>query len=588
MSVDTDFNISPQMGTNGADNLIGTGRSEVLSGQGGDDTIQALSGNDEVFGGTGNDLMYGQGGDDIMYGNGRPAYVDMANLVMTESTTATVTFMDEGAGYRNALGVYEIGSDGSISNTQILFPNASKVGSGGELIPGESNVQFDVSQGAQLGFFVVSNGYGKGSSNAEALSSIDGTFEFRTLDGQPGTMNDPAVELWHIDAQTGQETHVKSQYGYSVFHSATSAENNHAPNPDSYLHVVGRANSVAGELLVGFEDLYGGGDNDYDDTVIVVDIGQTNVVGLLPTPSGDGAVLPDDDIIYGGDGNDTLYGISGDDYLAGGNGNDDLSGNSGNDILYGNSGKDVLRGNSGNDELSGGHNDDILEGNSGNDFLSGDGGSDLLSGGSGNDELSGGSGEDTLNGGSGADILNGGSGNDVLNGNSGNDTIVGDAGSDTLNGHSGDDTLSGGTGKDKLIGGGGNDILSGGDNNDRLYGGSGDDEIAGGDGNDYLTASSGADVLIGGAGNDKLIGGTGADTFVFDFADGSTGSDRIYDFTLEDMLVFTGFEYSEFGESADYMSQHGDDVLFQLGEAEIVRVHDVTTDVFTSDNILFA
>lgn len=588
MSVDTEFNISPQLGTNDADNLVGTGRSEVLSGQGSDDTIQALSGNDEVFGGTGNDLMYGQGGDDIMYGNGRPAFVDMANLVMTESTTATVTFMDEGAGYRNALGVYEIGPDGSISNTQILFPNASKVGSGGNLIAGESNVQFDVSQGAQLGFFVISNGYGKGSANAEALSSQDGTFEFRTLDGAPGTINDPAVELWLVDAQNGQETHIKSQYGYSVFHSATSAANNYAPNPDEYSHVVGRANSVAGELLIGFEDLYGGGDNDYDDTVIVVDIGQTNVVGLLPTPSGNGSNLPDDDIIYGGDGNDTLYGISGDDYLAGGNGNDDMSGNSGNDILFGNSGNDVLRGNSGNDELSGGSGDDTLEGNSGNDVLNGDGGTDLLSGGSGDDELFGGSGTDTLNGGSGADTLDGGSGNDVLNGNSGNDILIGDAGSDTLNGHSGDDSLFGGIGKDKLIGGGGNDVLSGGENNDRLYGGSGDDELSGGKGNDYLTASSGADTLVGGMGNDKLIGGTGSDKFVFDFSDGSTGADRIYDFTLEDMLVFTGFEYNDFAETGDYMSQQGSDVLFQLGQAETVLVHDVTTDVFTSDNILFA
>ncbi|MEP4433107.1 MAG: DUF4114 domain-containing protein [Hyphomicrobiales bacterium] len=588
MSVDTEFNISPRLGTNGNDNLTGTGRSEVLSGQGGDDTIRALSGDDEVFGGSGNDLMYGQGGNDVMYGNGRPAYVDMANFTISESTTATVTFMDEGAGYRNALGVYEIGPDGAISDVQILFPNASKTGSGGNLTPGESNVQFEVSQGAQLGFFVVSNGYGKGSANAQALSSTDGTFEFRTLDGQPGTINDPEVELWLVDASGGADTHIKSQYGYSVFHSATSAASGHAPNPDSYSHVVGRANTVAGEVLIGFEDLYGGGDNDYDDTVIVVDIGQSNVVGLLPTPSGNGGNLPDDDIIYGGDGNDTLYGISGDDYLAGGSGDDELFGNSGDDVLYGNDGKDILTGNSGSDELNGGANDDTLEGNSGNDVLNGDRGDDLLSGGSGDDKLSGGSGTDTLNGGSGADELSGGSGNDVLNGNSGNDILKGDAGADTLNGHSGNDLLFGGGGKDKLIGGGGDDILSGGDNNDRLYGGSGNEELSGGDGNDYLTASSGADTLIGGLGNDKLIGGTGADTFVFDHTDGYIGSDRIYDFSIDDMLLFAGFDFSNFEDSGSYMSQQGSDVLFQLSNAEQVLVHDVTTEDFTSDNIMFA
>lgn len=588
MSVDTDFNISPKIGTNSADNLIGTGRSEVLSGKGGDDTIRALSGNDEVFGGSGNDLMYGQGGDDVMYGNGRPAYVDMANLTISEGTTATVTFMDEGAGYRNALGVYEIGQDGSISSVQILFPNASKIGSGGDLTPGESNVQFDVSEGAQLGFFVVSNGYGKGSANAEALSSNDGTFEFRTLEGQPGTINDSEVELWLVDANGGADTHVKSQYGYSVFHSAASAANGFAPNPDAYSHVVGRANAVAGEILIGFEDLYGGGDNDYDDTVIVVDIGQANVVSLLPMPSGNGGNLPDDDIIYGGDGNDTLYGISGEDYLAGGFGNDELFGNSGDDILYGNDGTDILTGNSGSDELHGGAGKDTLNGNSGNDVLNGDGGNDLLSGGSGDDELAGGSGADTLNGGSGADNLSGGSGNDVLNGNSGDDTLNGESGADTLNGHSGNDILLGGGGKDKLIGGGGDDTLSGGENNDRLYGGSGDDELSGGAGNDYLTASSGSDTLIGGQGNDKLIGGSGADTFVFDHADGLIGADRIYDFSIDDMLLFVDFDFSNFGNSSSYMSQQGDDVLFQLSDVEQVLVHDVKTDDFTSDNIMFA
>ena len=108
MTVDTDMNISPVLGTQNNDNLRGTGRSEVLSGAGGDDIIQALSGNDEVFGGTGNDILYGQGGNDTLYGNGKPAYVDMGNLVLTNTTTATVTFLDEGAGYRNSLGVYEI------------------------------------------------------------------------------------------------------------------------------------------------------------------------------------------------------------------------------------------------------------------------------------------------------------------------------------------------------------------------------------------------------------------------------------------------------------------------------------------------
>lgn len=587
MAVDTDMNISPVLGENTNDQLIGTGRSEVLSGAGGDDTIQALSGNDEVFGGTGNDILYGQGGNDTIYGNGKPSYVDMSDFVIKEATTATVTFMDEGAGYRNALGVYEISDDGSIENVNILFANASKQGSGGDLIPGASNVQFDVASGAQLGFFVVSNGFGQGYENRMALMSETGTFVMLTPEGGPASSNSTSMELWHIDGITGEEVHIRSQFGYDIFHSIGAEHNNYAPNPDEYLHVVGRANTVTGDVLIGFEDIRGGGDNDYDDTIINIELGQTNVVGMLPERSPSSGNLPDDDILYGGVGDDVLYGISGDDELHGGSGNDELSGNSGNDKLFGNDGVDVLTGNSGNDILQGGAGNDDLSGNSEDDDLSGNSGNDTMSGGSGHDRLSGGSGNDGISGGSGMDILFGGSGKDTLNGNSGNDTLYGDSGADILNGHSGNDALFGGNGTDKLIGGGGDDILMGGANNDKIYGGSGGDRMSGGDGNDYLTGSSGDDIINGGAGNDKLRGGSGEDNFVFNFNDGDLGNDRIYDFGSSDTISLMNTSLEEFSDLVDYMSQSGNDVAIDFGDQCMITVHDMNLEMFNQDNVIF-
>lgn len=586
MTVDTDMNISLIQGTNGEDNITGTGRSEVISGNHGDDTIQALSGDDDVYGGSGNDILYGQGGNDTIYGNGKPAYVDLQNLVIQNATTATVTFVDEGAGYRNALGVYEIGPNGEVTNAQILFANASKQGSGGDLISNQSSVQFDVSAGAQLGFFVVSNGYGKGADNREALEGLNGTYVMRALDGGPAVIGAP-MELWYIDSTTGEEIHVKSQFGYDIFHSTGSVPTDLATNPDNYLHVVGRANAVGGDILLGFEDIRGGGDNDYDDTVINVDIGQANVVALLPTPSGNASILPDDDILYGGDGNDVMFGISGDDRLEGGRGDDELSGNSGNDELFGNDGSDTLNGNSGNDVLKGGAGVDELFGNSGDDTLSGDGGNDTLSGGSGNDLLFGGSGADDISGGSGEDVLHGGSGNDVMNGNSGNDTLYGESGADTLTGHAGNDSLFGGDGADKLVGGGGDDILSGGAHNDKIYGGTGADIMLGGDGNDYLTGSSGNDIINGGAGNDKLRGGSGEDTFIFNFNDGDLGSDRIYDFDSLDTLSFVNSEYSEFADMADFISQSGNDVVIDFGDQCTITIHGINLASLSEDNFIF-
>jgi len=583
MAIDTNMNISPILGTNNNDDLQGTGRSEVLSGAGGDDIITALSGNDEVFGGTGNDTLHGQGGNDVIYGNGKPAYVDMDNLTIANETTATVTFVDEGAGYRNALGVYEVAQDGTISNVQVLFPNASKIGSGGSLRPEVSNVQFEVAKDAQLGFFIVSNGYGKSSKNQEALEATDGYFALRTPLGEPATIASEALELWHIDPTTGQEVHIKSQYGYDLFHSLGNSQNDYSPNPDNFLHVVGRANTLTGEILIGFEDLFGGGDKDYDDTVIRIDIGRENVTELLPESSPSAAPLPDDDIIYGGDGNDTIFGVSGSDLIFGGFGNDELSGNSGNDRINGDSGDDELFGNSGDDYLSGGYGGDTLNGNSGDDSLYGGSGNDTLYGGSGADLLEGGSNNDTLSGGSGNDTLDGGSGNDTLNGNSGNDIINGGFGADILNGHSGDDTLFGGNGKDKLIGGGGHDKLDGGANNDKIYGGSGDDILFGSDGNDYLTGGSGEDTLNGGAGNDKLRGGSGADTFAFDFSHAGIGNDTIYDFTEFDTIMLINSFIDTFDDLMTNCTETATGCTFDFAEDQAFTIRNIEITDLSSD-----
>lgn len=251
------------------------------------------------------------------------------------------------------------------------------------------------------------------------------------------------------------------------------------------------------------------------------------------------------DALHGQGGNDTLFGQTGDDWLFGGAGNDKLWGGLGNDRLYGGDGDDHLRGEGGKDRLEGGAGNDVLEGGLGDDHLDGGAGhdtlkggfgDDVLLGGSGNDRLYGGAGDDVLKGGDGDDHLDGGLGNDTLYGGAGNDTLKGGAGNDTLYGGDGNDYLDGGWGDDKLYGGAGddtlkgdlgNDVLDGGAGNDVLKGGWGNDTLKGGAGNDALDGGAGDDVLEGGAGNDTLTGGWGRDRFVFEQ---NGGHDRITDF----------------------------------------------------------
>lgn len=99
-----------------------------------------------------------------------------------------------------------------------------------------------------------------------------------------------------------------------------------------------------------------------------------------------------------------LSGTGDDDVLIGGNKNETIEGFGGNDVLLGGNGRDLLDGGDDNDTLIGGNGDDTLLGGNGADLLFGDRGSDTLTGGSGNDLLRGGSGSDAIDGGTGVDV----------------------------------------------------------------------------------------------------------------------------------------------------------------------------------------
>ncbi|MEM6624138.1 MAG: DUF4114 domain-containing protein [Pseudomonadota bacterium] len=532
----TDQTITPIIGTSSDDVLSGSGRSEVISGRAGDDLVFGNSGSDEVHGGSGDDVLNGNTGADVLYGGGGPSFANMGDITIAEDYTGTVTFLNEGAGFRNSLGLYRVDPDGTISDVEILFENASKQGSGGNLIGGVSSVEVALEAGDRIGFFIVSNGYSRNGSDIWA-----GDLEMRGPDGSPANLEtDATMTLWSVDPDTGEASQARSQYAHAIFHSAAAPEDDYRPNPDNFPHTVGKVDADTGTVLLGFEDLFNGGDKDYDDSLFVFDVGQSNARVLDPNlaygDDGQETALYDaqgnlvdaknnplaseNDDLFGGNGNDKLFGMAGHDSVSGGDGADILRGNSGDDSLGGGTGSDVLYGGKGDDTLGGSGGDDALYGDSGNDKLFGGAGVDQLTGGSGDDALDGGSGHDTLDGGSGVDSLEGGLGNDVLKGGSGSDVLYGGSGTDRLEGGKGDDSLSGGDGADRLKGGSGADALSGGDGKDYLAGGGGADALAGGDGLDFLRGGTGADLLSGGANRDK---------FAFRLADLDGSTDQILD-----------------------------------------------------------
>ncbi|WP_447977250.1 calcium-binding protein [Candidatus Nitrospira bockiana] len=228
------------------------------------------------------------------------------------------------------------------------------------------------------------------------------------------------------------------------------------------------------------------------------------------------------DYVEGGDGIDKLYGGLGDDRLVGGLGDDRLFG----DNIPADPALVAVR-----FSMEGGN--DLLEGGDGNDSVQGDGADDVLFGGAGDDQLYGDAptpgsvveGADWLEGEEGNDLLHGGGEADVLFGGLGHDRLIGDdAGAPGFS-----DSLDGGDGDDELDGGGGADLLIGGTGHDRLKGGSGDDTYLFriGDGWDAIEDTATADE-----GNTIVFGeGITPDLLTLGFAETSlelqVGSDRL-------------------------------------------------------------
>jgi Ca2+-binding RTX toxin-like protein len=268
-----------------------------------------------------------------------------------------------------------------------------------------------------------------------------------------------------------------------------------------------------------------------------------------------------DDKLYGGAGNDFIYGdaeaavaaLYDNDTTATGLPGDWTSGGSGDDAIFGSAGDDVLMGGIGEDRLTGGAGKDVLlgddhyylrpEGNfwtvahpnygdatsgyAGFEFglypvvnvstpgselvfpVTGDpyftyykngGAADILIGGAGDDILIGQAGDDTLYGGEGQDIIAGWEGADLLYGGSGDDLMAGDFGRDEQVNQRG---IDGFAGDYRLVRAG---VLGSPASFGTPVEQVGDDFLDGGAGNDILFGEGGYDVLLGGDGNDTLWG----------------------------------------------------------------------------------
>ncbi len=171
--------------------------------------------------------------------------LDPAQLTLSQAADVRVYFVGEGAGYQNTLGVNAEGIGIKEGDPELIFPNASSPNS----YLGSGGVRRTQSEPLMAGDFVDL-----------------GTFEGGSL-----------LDFFLIaDGANG---------GKNVYSTSGKL------NPDFFDHVVAFGLEGSPYLIIGFEDLFGGGDMDYNDLVFAVDIGYHNVAKLTGTPEPRGALL---------------------------------------------------------------------------------------------------------------------------------------------------------------------------------------------------------------------------------------------------------------------------------------------------------
>ena len=371
----------------------------------------------KLFGGSGNDTIVAGNHNDLLVGggDGSAGNVDMTRMKVAEDVTAQVSFDGSGAGYHNVVGMYVYDKSGQITGVKMIYTDIS-----GQGVHGQDDVSVGLSAGDHFGFFVASNARNQ-AGNAALLDSTTGTFKMvDATDGSAANVNSGHEMKLVFVAADGTMTDVKTQYGTSLFSTNTS------DNGDGFRHAHTTVDPLTGKLSVAFEDLQGGGDQNFHDANFSVMIGTTNAVQMAHELGSGHTSAANNDLLIGGTGDDTLVGLSGDDTLHGGLGNNSLFGGSGDDKVIADGGNDKIDGGSGFDTLDLSNATGALKIDLSKHTAEGFG------------HLTVKSMEGLISGGF-ADTIKGDKRDNVIDGGAGNDTIRGYIGADTLTGGAGDD-----------------------------------------------------------------------------------------------------------------------------------------------------
>ena len=324
MGVTVDLGAGTAFGSEiGTDDLAAI---ENVAGGSGADTLTGDSGANKLLGLGGGDTLEGGGGADVLFGDTDPPAVPLTftdtglfpdvselvdigdlpapgdgalgivgdDLAVGDHAVATLTFAGGTAGYANFVGLYSVAADGTITDVSLAFEDVHAVD------PGDAaTVTLPGGPGSGFGLFLIVHG-ARLNSGYQGLDLETGTLAFIHDFGGPGeraakiTDSGADISLVFDDGET------KTVLQGPVVHS-TERGGSALLNADDTVHVAAGRLTAGNDtaLRVGFEDMPGGGDSDFND--VIIDVGIT-----FGEPGGA-------DTLVGGSGDDTLTGGLGDD-----------------------------------------------------------------------------------------------------------------------------------------------------------------------------------------------------------------------------------------------------------------------------------
>ncbi len=273
------------VGGAGDDLLDGRAGGDEVRGENGDDGLEGGDGNDTLIGGDGDDSLDGGEGDDLVIGDTAADGGGGGGGAPGQGPAVTVSLVSEDADFANIFGWY----DATTGEAHVLIGNTEAAAQTPLF-----SASFLAPAGADVGYFLIPDGY---------------TLSF--ADGQPLAGLDPTQLSLHVTEHEGVHYLVTGDGQVLAGRGGWDGAAALAYFTDAELNPEGRAFAVADEGTLRWEDLFPGGDDDFNDLVVAlaepVAGGAGASTGAIPPVATAGG----DDTLVGGIGNDTLEGGGG-------------------------------------------------------------------------------------------------------------------------------------------------------------------------------------------------------------------------------------------------------------------------------------